>query len=505
MSKLKLKYIPFKDVFMGNRMREYYDETELTRLMESIKQHGVQQPPTVLETEEGKYLLVAGGRRYLSLKRLFEADELKTHYPDGKIPALIAPKGSTGDKTMEMEIIENLIRSDMTPYEYMKGIGRYHDLQMQIYGEKTSTSKSAKGWSRRDTAEALSISHTTANSYLDMYDLLVQLKQLDTIDSDIKKVGTFKELKAHCDKLKAEFELLAMTVQNQAALQRLADLQDPEGGDTFGKLSSKGVDLGVKLEELQPMSGLKTSEARNAQVAQVANRLIDRFILGDFFEKVKNVPDKKMDLIICDTPFAIELPDVKGSAADNDEYQEWTKDDYPSKINEVLAEVTRVAKDDAWLLFWYAPHPWQGLVLSALQQHGWTVRNMPAIWVKPGGQTLRPEYNLAHNVEYFYYARRGKAEINKKGRTTTFIASNVAYKPHPTTKPIRLSMEIIETFVSPTNTPNVFIPFLGSGWDILACYNLGIYNAFGFELSGYFKDQFALKVNKELRAGGLFE
>ena len=55
------KLIPFK-----KQARRSFDEEALASLASTIKQHGIRQPLTVVasETEEGKYEIVSGERRY---------------------------------------------------------------------------------------------------------------------------------------------------------------------------------------------------------------------------------------------------------------------------------------------------------------------------------------------------------------------------------------------------------------------------------------------------------
>lgn len=84
--------------------RKSFDEDKLIDLAESIKEHGVLQPIIVAPRGE-KYMIIAGERRYRASGRA----GLKT------IPALI--RELDDEKIMELALIENVQRDDLTPIE----------------------------------------------------------------------------------------------------------------------------------------------------------------------------------------------------------------------------------------------------------------------------------------------------------------------------------------------------------------------------------------------------
>lgn len=85
--------------------REDFDPTELDRLAESVRRHGVIQPITVRATDEGRYQIIAGERRTrASLRAGLES-----------IPAYIRDADDEG--LVEMALIENIHREDLNPVE----------------------------------------------------------------------------------------------------------------------------------------------------------------------------------------------------------------------------------------------------------------------------------------------------------------------------------------------------------------------------------------------------
>lgn len=89
--------------------RKEFDEQALSELAESISQHGLLQPLLVRPLTLGGYQIVAGERRYRA-SRMAGLTE---------IPVIIRELSDT--ETMEIALIENLQREDLTPVEEALG------------------------------------------------------------------------------------------------------------------------------------------------------------------------------------------------------------------------------------------------------------------------------------------------------------------------------------------------------------------------------------------------
>jgi ParB family transcriptional regulator, chromosome partitioning protein len=85
--------------------RLVFDETTLEELAASIREHGVLQPILVRPLEDGEFQLIAGERRW----RASKAAGLAT------IPALV--EEIDDDTALEISIIENLQREDLSPLD----------------------------------------------------------------------------------------------------------------------------------------------------------------------------------------------------------------------------------------------------------------------------------------------------------------------------------------------------------------------------------------------------
>ena len=89
--------------------RKEFDEQALSELAESISQHGLLQPLLVRPLTLGGYQIVAGERRYRA-SRMAGLTE---------VPVIIRELSDT--ETMEIALIENLQREDLTPVEEALG------------------------------------------------------------------------------------------------------------------------------------------------------------------------------------------------------------------------------------------------------------------------------------------------------------------------------------------------------------------------------------------------
>lgn len=108
----ELRQINIRDVIADpNQPRRSFEETALRELADSIKNHGILQP-IVVTPEDGKYMIVAGERRYRAAK-LAGLD---------KVPAIV--RTLSNQHKLEISLIENLQRRDLNVLEtataYMK-------------------------------------------------------------------------------------------------------------------------------------------------------------------------------------------------------------------------------------------------------------------------------------------------------------------------------------------------------------------------------------------------
>ena len=114
--------------------RKSFNEEELSSLADSIRQHGVIQPLTVRLLDTGYYQIIAGERRWRAARMAGLRE----------VPVVIIE--ADDKKAMELALIENLQRTDLTPIEEARGyqqlIGEYGLTQEQV-ADRVSKSRPA--------------------------------------------------------------------------------------------------------------------------------------------------------------------------------------------------------------------------------------------------------------------------------------------------------------------------------------------------------------------------
>lgn len=121
--------------------RDRFDQGALSELADSIREHGVLQPIVVRSTAGGSYQIIAGERRWRAARMAGLSE----------IPAMVVE--AEDSKVMELALIENLQREDLTIIEEALG---YRTL-METYGMTQEQVARRMGKSRPVIANALRI------------------------------------------------------------------------------------------------------------------------------------------------------------------------------------------------------------------------------------------------------------------------------------------------------------------------------------------------------------
>tara|TARA_B110000881_G_C18586795_1_gene525313 strand:- start:1773 stop:2666 length:894 start_codon:yes stop_codon:yes gene_type:complete len=95
--------------------RSYFDEKKIDELSQSIKKNGIIQPIAVRLDENGTYEIIAGERRWMA------AQKAGLH----EVPVIVLDLNDT--QSLELAIIENIQREDLSAIEEAKGFQRLID------------------------------------------------------------------------------------------------------------------------------------------------------------------------------------------------------------------------------------------------------------------------------------------------------------------------------------------------------------------------------------------
>ena len=430
----KVAMIPVDKIVIGERARQELGDLE--ELEKSMKESGLIQPLAVKELDDGRYELLAGERRYTVM----------IHNNVKEVPARIY---NSDLSELEMKIIEkaeNFYRKDMEYWEMDALVLEIHRLQQKAYGV-ASPGPGGSGHRMKDTAKLFGVTDASVS---------MAIKRAEAREA-------FPELFTKC------------------------------------KTQSDATKVIKKLDEAIVKETIAKKVEMEKHADSTSTKLANSFIIGNFFDEVKKIPDGVMHLVEIDPPYAINLQKVKKSEGESiyqqDDYNEIDSRQYRGFISKTFKECYRVMAEHSWLICWFAPEPWFEVIYKELISAGFDTTRMCGIWVKPTGQSKRPEIRLANSYEMFFYAWKGKPALNKAGSTNVFKISPVPpqEKTHPTERPVELMQTIYDVFAFPGS--RVLIPFLGSGNGLIAAHNLGM-SAVGFELSKSYRDSFLVKISK---------
>ncbi len=103
--------------------RKQFDSEALAELAASIKRHGILQPLVVQPAQDGRYEIIAGERRF----RAAQQAGLKT------VPVIV--RSAQAQERLEIALIENVQRVDLSPLEQAASIAKLHDQFNLAYSE----------------------------------------------------------------------------------------------------------------------------------------------------------------------------------------------------------------------------------------------------------------------------------------------------------------------------------------------------------------------------------
>jgi ParB family chromosome partitioning protein len=103
--------------------RSYFDEEALEQLAQSIREQGILQPIVVKQVEQNLYSIIAGERRWRAAKIAGLTE----------VPVII--RDADGHQQLELALLENVQRSDLSPLETAAAIQRLNSDYNQSFAD----------------------------------------------------------------------------------------------------------------------------------------------------------------------------------------------------------------------------------------------------------------------------------------------------------------------------------------------------------------------------------
>ena len=202
-----------------NQPRHDFDESSMRELANSIREIGIVTPITVRQTDDGKYQIIAGERRW----RAAQMAGLNA------IPAYVKVAGD--EYVMEMALVENIQREDLNAIEIA--------LAYQRLAEDT-------GLTQEKISERMGKSRASITNYIRLLKLPAQIQMaLKNKDIDMGHARALLSL----DSPSAQIKLFKDTQRNAYSVRKVEELvQAIKRGDSLQEAKKKARPQQLPLE-----------------------------------------------------------------------------------------------------------------------------------------------------------------------------------------------------------------------------------------------------------------
>jgi len=191
-------------------------------------------------------------------------------------------------------------------------------------------------------------------------------------------------------------------------------------------------------------------------------------MLGDCLERMKEIPDGSVDMVLTDPPYGMNYQSNRRTATDK--FAKISNDAELNWLEGFVIECHRVMSDNSAAYVFCSWHKID-LFKCAFEAH-FKLKNL-IVWVKNnhGSGDLAGAYAPKH--EFVLYMHKGRSLL-RNGRTPDVIMADKvsgSKMVHPTEKPIPL----LEKFIlnNSDSGGTILDPFMGSGTTGVAAKNLG--------------------------------
>jgi len=431
---MKVFNVSIQELEVVDRGRKEFKN--ISELSDSIKKHGLIHPIVVTPLEEEdkpsregvKFRLVAGERRFRAMCLLAWKE----------FPAILLQECSPLQRK-EIELEENIQRSNLEWQEEAEMFAQIHELKQKIYGpalgksDETDDSEKPEGWGVKDTAELTNTSSGAVSKKIKL----------------AKKLRERPELKKRVKNLPAS-----------AAMREIERIEKAE-----------------RLERLHKDSKSSFST---------------KLLHGSCLDLIKDVKSESIDLVLTDPPYGATYIDKEhkkdtkrkdnslfGTLTDQDNL---TAPKVASLFEALSPELFRVMKTGSHFYIFFALECFHS-ISSSLQDSGFITSTVPLVWDKGRSTSSFKGYKYqgSHELILFGHKPPNPRRLAKGSRDVlSFKPQSGKVKLHPFEKPLDLLDFLIvqSTFLG----QKVLDPFAGSASTLkaaAACGRVGL----GFELN----------------------
>ncbi len=320
------KLIPLSKIKVGDRFRkDLGDIVDTARKLLTTK--GLKFNYIVVELIDDEYHLRAGERRYRAYELLSSGNKEawgeitpteEEKFLFSEIPSTVV-SDLTPKQRLRIEMLENLNRKDMNWSEMANLVKSFHDICQEEYGTaKKGPGKT--GWGTRDTGKEIGMNPADVVHYIKLAEGLILSPEIQNIQQKSKALTKLKRL----------------------GLVQMSNLLDAEPYS----------DESVKI------------------------------VIGDSREKMLELEDESIDLLLTDPPWGIEVEDSMHQERDI-VYTQYDKDYDIMTTLEILTLCYNKMKLNSPIYMFYSSLPKKVLEgQNLLKGAGFSIELIPLIWYK---------------------------------------------------------------------------------------------------------------------------
>jgi site-specific DNA-methyltransferase (adenine-specific) len=386
--------ILLSDIVVVDRIRN--DLGDVDSLVNSIRVYGIIQPIII---ERGSKKLVAGGRRLEALKRLGikELEHARDFVWRGEEDEL---------HRIGAEIEENIKRKDLSWTEQIIGKQKLLEIMKKIHGEVSQGRPlqhgplaQEQGFGVNKLASLLGESKATTSRDLQIAEAITALPQLEKCDT---KEGAFRKM-----------QLLKTVI---------------------------AITLAARKKKEEQVA----ANTNGLEVQDTSWTLYE----GDFRDNVSKIGDQSVDFIHTDLPYGANVE--KMSAHVSSPGFDDSRTGAVGLLSDVARESYRTLRQDRYAAFWFGFN-YYGEIVDALRTAGFTVADVPLIWIKNTKSGENPNGRYSNGYEACLIAVKGTPYLMRPGATNvkTFSVVLSEDKTHVAEKPVELVRDIIVDLCPP--------------------------------------------------------
>lgn len=504
--------IPFSDVVEGSRARNKKNYGDLSGLRESIESTGLIQPIVLSRREDGKYELIAGGRRYATLKKMKTETLYHGVTLDPARPGFIFANEVPEHQRREAELDENLHRLEMDWIDSVLLVDTIHEAKRkqafakgERWGQRQTAALLGKGFGKSNTNYALQLAKLLRAGDKDALACKSMTDAINMLTRRAESAGAAELQKRASAKLQ---HMASATSVGDSVLEHVDTTFIPQGVDKVSssvsledtlalldgtapkpaKASAPSSKASMPPASQSPAGGAPASGAghpSNGASPPISIPLSRLFFHGDSVEGDSPVMskflDSSIDHIVTDIPYGIDMENFdEGMVVDVKDAHDVSQN--VGMMQAFLSQSFRILKSGGFCVFFYDLAHHEKLQAWATEA-GFKVQRWPFIACKTSNcKNGAPAYNRTKNFEVCMYLRKDERTVLRSPQLTSWKAYDFAAERrmynNPFAKPFALWKDIYDSIALPGQS--VLDPYAGEMSACRAAINCGL-TSYGIE------------------------